>query len=270
MGKVITVAMHKGGAGKTTLLTNIVGAITVRQPEAKVLIIDTDGQANALKAFGGDTNNYTEGVHNIFLGTAEVEETVYELYENVHIIPALSEMDFLEFTLLLDEEKKQAPFNLLDNAIDKLKDKYDYIFIDTPPSMNLITGNALKVADHVIIPFQPEVYGVDGVVKIMATIQDLNETLGINIDILGIIGMKVDGRTDLHRMLLQDAKAFCQDSGLKMFDNTIPASIQYSNATAFEGLPATLVGKVPSNFVTPMYRLTEEIVTEIKRKETVQ
>jgi chromosome partitioning protein len=241
MGKVFTIAMHKGGAGKTTLLTNLVGGLSVQHPDKRFLIVDTDSQANALMAFGGSPQEFPTGVHNLFLGDRPVEDTVYKLMENIDIIPATDEMDFIEFDVLLDDERRNTPFDLLDEAIGRIKENYDYVFIDTPPSMNLITGNALKVSDEVIIPFQPETYGVNGIMKVLKTITDLNDSLDTNITVAGVVGMMVDRQTSLHNILVQDARKYCSDRGIKMFDTIIPKSIRFANATAFHGLPATMI-----------------------------
>ncbi|WP_214796520.1 MULTISPECIES: ParA family protein [unclassified Exiguobacterium] len=266
MGKVITVAMHKGGVGKTTLLSNIVGSIRKNKPEAKVLIIDTDGQGNALMSFGLSPADCDTGLHNVILDNEPLEECIYTIEDNLHIIPSTEAMDFIEVDVLLDDKLKDNAFGLLDKAIVELKENYDYIFIDTPPSISIVTGNALKVSDEVIIPFQPETYGVSGVEKIVATIDNLNESLGSKIHVLGIVGMMVDRRTDLHKILLQDAKAYSKSVGIPMFDTVIPKSIKFANATAYEGVPATLQKGRRHEIVEHYHTLTEELLEKLEAR----
>ncbi|OMI07685.1 hypothetical protein BVL54_19875 [Bacillus paralicheniformis] len=263
MAKVFTVAMHKGGAGKTSLLTNLVGGLTVKYPDKRILVIDTDSQANALMAFGGSPQEFPTGVHNLFLGDRDVKDCIYRLLDNVDIIPSTDEMDFIEFEVLLDEWRREEPFNKLDTAIEDIRDEYDYIFIDTPPSMNLITGNALKVSDEVIIPFQPETFGVNGIMKVLKTINDLNESLNSDIKVFGVVGMMVDSRASLHTMLVQDARKYCSERGIHMFDAVIPKSVRFANATAFEGLPATMVeseDRKRHHIVNAYYDLLDEML----------
>ncbi|PFW43822.1 ParA family protein [Priestia megaterium] len=263
MGKVFTVAMHKGGVGKTSLLTNIVGALNVTEPSKKILILDTDGQANSAMAFGLSTKKFETGTHNLFMQNKNIKECIYNISENIDLIPATDEMDFIEFDVLMDKDLRKEPFSLLDKAIEEIKDSYDYIFVDTPPSLSLIMGNALKIADEVIIPFQPEPFGVRGIKKIIETIAELGQAFEKKVKILGVVGMLVDRRTELHSVLLADARKFCDKNDIKMFETVIPKSIRFANATAFEGKPATMIEK-RHELIDAYYSLLEEILEEVK------
>ena len=129
--------------------------------------------------------------------------------------------------------------------------------------MNLITGNALKVSDEVLIPFQPETFGVNGIMKVLKTIGDLNESLNASISVFGVVGMMVDSRASLHDMLVQDARKYCAERGIHMFTTVIPKSVRFANATAFDGVPATMVEgdkKKRNHIVNSYYELIEEML----------
>ncbi|MEY8748921.1 ParA family protein [Alkalicoccobacillus gibsonii] len=240
MGKVITVAMHKGGVGKTTLITSLGGAITHMSKKAKILIIDLDGQANVTAAFGDKVESYDGTVEDIILNRRPAKECIHNLFKNIDVIPAGEDMDFIELDIFEEEALRSKPFYLLEEAIGELKNEYDLIFIDTPPSISLMLGNALTVADKVIIPFQPEVFGVKGLVRIIELIRKMNLRLGLNVDILGVVGMFYRKGTSLHSETVQQARQYCAVNDIHMFDTVIPQATRYSNAVSKEGLPATI------------------------------
>ena len=208
MCQVFTIAMHKGGAGKTSIISNLAGAIHTKNPDKKILLIDTDSQGNLAMSFGKEPKDYPNGVHNLFVKSANVRDCIYNVYDNIDIIPATDSMNFIEFDILLDDNLKQDPFGLLDNAIKEVRDDYDYIFVDTPPSLSLVTGNALKIADKVIVPLHPETYGVSGVNKIVETVKELRESFGNDMEILGVVGMKIKARSKSHKDTMLEAKHY--------------------------------------------------------------
>lgn len=259
MGHVYTVAMHKGGAGKTSVITNLAGVIAIKEPEKRVLIIDTDGQSNALMAFGKSPNDYPNGIHSLFVKSANVRDCIYNLRGNIDIIPATDDMNFIEFDILLDDNFKGDPFGQLDNAIAEIKDEYDYIFVDTPPSLNIVTGTALKIADKVIVPLEPETFGVSGVNKIIETVKELRDSFQNGMEILGVVGVKVKARSKSHKETMLEAKHYFKHTDVHLFEHSIKDSVIFPDSTRYNGLPATLVN--PRNkFVKEYFKLFDEMI----------
>ena len=238
MTEVYAISMNKGGVGKTSLVSNLAGAIS-KKMKKKVLIIDTDGQGNSSIAFGLNPSSYENTIYDVLLGNKEAESVIVSVDEYIDIIPANEDMNFLEFDILPDIQKYNNPFHLLKDGIQEVLNQYDYIFIDTPPSMGLVAGNVLTAANKVIIPFVPEIFGVKGLIRVVDAINDLKNRENPALDIVGVVGMMVDSRTTLHSEMLQQARKYCIEQGIPMFETIIPKSIRFANSTAYEGKPAT-------------------------------
>lgn len=263
MCEVYSVSMNKGGVGKTSLVTNLAGAIT-KQLKKKVLIIDTDGQGNSSIAFGLNPQDFENTVYDVFVNNKPASEVIVPINEYLDIIPANNDMNFLEFDILPNIKQYEQPFHLLKKALDEVKDSYSYILIDTPPSMGLVAGNVLAAADKVIIPFVPETFAVSGLVRIMEAIDDFKSRENPSLEVAGIVGMMVDSRTTLHTEMLQQARRYCLENDLPLFETIIPKSIRFANSTAFEGLPATLTD-YNNSIVKAYFELMKEVLLNGKR-----
>lgn len=256
MGDIIAISMHKGGVGKTSLISNLVGAL-VKKENKKILIVDTDGQGNLSTAFGLSAEPLEHTIYDVMVDDFPVEDVLLEIDENLHILPANSRMNFVEFDILPNLEHYTEPFNILNNILNKVKDNYDFIFIDTPPSMGLIQGNVLVASNKVIIPYVPEMYAVNGLIMIHKAIQQFSEDYNPHLEILGVVGMLVDSRTTLHQEMLQQARAYCHENNINMFGTVIPRSIRFASSTA-EGKPATWLDK-SNHLVHTYFNLLEEL-----------
>ncbi|MCP1146761.1 ParA family protein [Lysinibacillus endophyticus] len=265
MTEVYAVAMNKGGVGKTSLVSNLAGAISIKEKK-KILIIDTDGQGNSSIAFGLNPSEFENTIYDVLLGHTNVENVIVTVDDYIDIIPANEDMNFLEFDILPDIQHYDKPFTLLKRSIQGILHNYDYVFIDTPPSMGLVVGNVLTTADKVIIPFVPETFGVKGLIRIISAINDLKNRENPNLEILGVVGMMVDSRTILHSEMLQQARRFCLENELQMFETIIPRSIRFANSTAYDGKPATMT---PSSnpIVKAYFELLEEVFEYGKTKQ---
>jgi chromosome partitioning protein len=255
--EVYAISMNKGGVGKTSLVTNIAGAIT-RNLKKRVLIIDTDGQGNTSIAFGLNPQDFEDTVYDILVNDRPAEEVVISIDEYLDIIPANNDMNFLEFDILPHIHRYKEPFQLLKKVIDKIKGSYDYIFIDTPPSMGLVAGNVLAASNKVIIPFVPETFSVSGLVRVIDAINDFKSKENPSLKVSGIVGMMVDNRTTLHTEMLQQARRFCLENKLTMYETIIPKSIRFANSTAYEGKPATWTD-YNNPIVSAYFDLMEEV-----------
>jgi chromosome partitioning protein len=258
--EIYAVSINKGGVGKTSLATNLAGAITSKLKK-KVLIIDMDGQGNTSVAFGlKQPNNLEYTIFDVLLGEKKPQEVAWEANKNLHILPSNRKMDSFEFKILPYVNKKyNQPFHLLQSSVEKFVQNYDYVFIDCPPSMGLVTGNALALANKVIIPFAPEVFGVNGLMNIIEGVKDFKSEYNPELEITGVVGMMADSRTSLHGDLLAQARQFCYQNNIQMFDTVIPKSIRFASSTAYDGKPATLSdNKHP--IVKSYFTLLKEII----------
>lgn len=257
MCEVYAISMNKGGVGKTSLVTNIAGAVT-KKLKKRVLIIDTDGQGNTSIAFGLNPQDFEDTVYDILVNDKPAEEVIVSINEYLDIIPANNDMNFLEFDILPHIHQYKEPFQLLKKAIGKIKGSYDYIFIDTPPSMGLVAGNVLAASDKVIIPFVPETFAVSGLVRVIEAIDDFKSRENPSLKVSGIVGMMVDNRTTLHTEMLQQARRYCLENDLTMYETIIPKSIRFANSTAYEGKPATWTD-YNNPIVSAYFDLIEEV-----------
>ena len=265
MTEVYAVSMNKGGVGKTSLISNLAGAIS-KSEKKKILIIDTDGQGNSSIAFGLNPSEFDNTIYDVLLGYTGMENVIVRIDECVDIVPANEDMNFLEFDILPDIQKYDQPFHLLKRNMQEILNNYDYVFIDTPPSMGLVAGNVLTAANKVIIPFVPEIFGVKGLIRIIEAINDLKYRENPGLDILGVVGMMVDSRTILHSEMLQQARRYCLEHEIHMFETIIPRSIRFANSTAYEGKPATWTSSTNA-IVKAYFELMNEVFEYGKEKQ---
>lgn len=252
MGKVLGIMMNKGGVGKTSLATNLAALATLEGK--KTLIIDTDGQGNAALAFGLIPNDFAYTVADVFTGQMDFDGVITDLSRdkfgflnpglgNLDLAPANDDMNMLDFEILTKLDRYPNPFRLLVDAVAGIRDRYDLIFIDTPPAMGLVAGNVLSVADEIIVPFVPESFGVSGFIRIVEALAEFEEAQGIRVTIGGVAGMMFDSRTTLHHQMMEEAARYCAKKGIRLFKTVIPRSIRFPNATAYEKKPAVLVDR---------------------------
>lgn len=232
---VISILANKGGVGKTTITTNL--AALAAAEGYKTLIIDTDAQSNVSKSFGLAPKG--KNIHGVLTGLTDASEAILEVAPNLFVLPSSKEMSFLEFDILTKLKKYPDPFSLLKDAMESAPE-FDYVFIDTPPALGLVAGNVLAYSNQVIIPFVPEPYAVDGLKRVLESVSDFKEQLNPNLQIAGVIGMMVDKRTQLHKALLNQAEDYCQEQGLRLFNQYIFKSIKYANSVAFHKKPLVM------------------------------
>lgn len=240
MAEIIAVAMNKGGVGKTTLITNLASAVALTGK--KVLLIDTDAQGNSSMAFGLNPITFENTMYDIFVGDKKMSEVRVSICDGLlDFIPSNTDSDFLEFDILTNIHKYGDVQNLFKNALDEIKDEYDYVFVDTPPALGLIAGNVLSIADKVVIPFVPEDYAVQGLIKVIETVKRFKDKRNANLKIAGVVGMMIDKRTKLHGQRLDNAEAYCFSQGITLCNTIISRTIEYANATAYSKRPSVMV-----------------------------
>jgi len=230
MGKIISICNQKGGTGKTTTTVNLSAALG--ELGKKVLIIDVDPQGNATSGVGVNKNELENSVYDILLHKCTAEEAIISTsYQNLDIIPCNISLTGAEIELVgaLSRETR------LQKAIEPLREKYDYVFIDSPPSLGLLTLNALVASDKMIVPIQCEFYALEGVSQLMSTLGLITDGLNPNLEIEGVLLTMADFRTNLTTEVINEIRNYFKD---KVYNTIIPRNIRLSEAPS-HGKPIT-------------------------------
>lgn len=238
---IIAVNNNKGGVLKTTTVTNIAGVLANRK--MKVLIIDTDNQSNVALSFGKNPDNFRTTLYDVLVGGVPAEDAIQKVHKYIDILPSNTDLVSFEFDVIGDAKNYPEPFTLLKKAVNHLREQYDYILIDTPPSLSLMNGNVFSLADKVLIPFEPETYAMRSLVAVVKTIKDFKQELNPSIEILGILSTKVVHNSTLHIGIRQETRKFADTHGIPVLHTEIPRTVEYANAVGFDLTPITLLKK---------------------------
>ncbi|MBQ9960636.1 MAG: ParA family protein [Firmicutes bacterium] len=231
MGKAIAIFNQKGGVGKTTTNINLAACLAMRGK--KVLILDIDPQGNTTSGIGVSKKTLENTIYNILVDENfdPSDAIINTSVENLDLIPASVDLAGAEVELVQIEGRERA----LKNGLDKIKDQYDYIFIDCPPSLGLLTINSLAAVDSVLIPIQCEFYALEGVSQLVSTIDLVKKSLNPGLEVQGVILSMFDGRTNLSAQVVQEVKRYF---GGKVYSTVIPRNVRLAEAPSF-GLPIT-------------------------------
>jgi len=230
MGKVISICNQKGGTGKTTTVVNLSAALA--ELDKKILIIDVDPQGNATSGIGVNKNELENSVYDILLQKCSASDAIIsDIYPNLDIVPCNINLTGAEIELVGALSRE----NRLKKAIESLRDKYDYVFIDSPPSLGLLTLNALVASDTIIVPIQCEFYALEGVSQLMNTLDLIKDGLNPELSIEGVLLTMADFRTNLTTEVINEIQGYFKD---KVYETIIPRNIRLSEAPS-HGKPIT-------------------------------
>jgi len=234
MGKIIAFSNQKGGVGKTTSAVNVAAALGALG--YRTLLVDSDPQGNATSGVGINKKELKLSLYDVLIGRCEASAAVRETeFENLSVLPSSITLAASEFELI-DSENREGRMK---GALDSIRENYDYMVIDCPPSLGLLTVNALTAADGAVIPMQCEYYALEGLSQLMLTIRRVKQLYNPSLEITGILITMYNGRLNLSTMVLSELKKYYPD---KLFSTMIGRVVKLSEAPSY-GMPAIYYDK---------------------------
>ena len=253
MGRIIAVVNQKGGVGKTTTAVNLAAALT--EQGKRVLVCDFDPQANATSGFGIDKRKVSHTSYDMIIGEAAPADCVVST-RFADVIPSAADLAGAAVELIGMDRREQQ----LKKGLNALRDKYDVIFIDCPPSLEMLTLNGLCAADGILIPVQCEYYALEGLSDLMATLRSVKRRLNQSLDIFGVVLTMFDGRTNFSTQVAQEVRRHFPG---KVFTTAIPRNVRLAEAPS-HGLPVEAYDRSSRGAVA--YReLAEEVARKLER-----
>ena len=250
MGRIIAIANQKGGVGKTTTSINL--SASLAELGKKVLTIDMDPQGNTTSGLGIDKNQVENTVYELLLEEVSTDECIYtSVTEGLDVIASNINLSGAEVELISIENKEF----LLKEKINLLRDNYDYIVIDCPPSLNLLTINAMTTSDTVLVPIQCEYYALEGLSQLIHTIELIKERLNPDLEIEGVVFTMYDARTNLSLQVVENVKENLQQN---IYKTIIPRNIRLAEAPSY-GMPINLYDP-KSTGASAYQRLADEVM----------
>ena len=231
MGRIIAIANQKGGVGKTTTAINL--SASLASLGKKVLAIDMDPQGNMSSGLGVDKNEVEKTVYDLIIGNIGIEECIYEeVIENLDVLPSNIDLSAAEIELIGVDNKEY----ILRDEVNKVKEKYDFIIIDCPPALSMLTINAMTTSDSVLVPIQCEYYALEGLSQLIHTIELVQERLNPELEIEGVVFTMYDARTNLSLQVVENVK---DNLNQNIYKTIIPRNVRLAEAPSY-GMPINL------------------------------
>lgn len=225
MGKIIAVTNQKGGVGKTTTAVNLASCLGYKG--MNTLLIDSDPQGNATSGLGIDKSTIKASTYNCLVDDSKVHDAIIKTkYKNLSIIASNAELSAAEIELAYEDKREF----FLKKAIMSVQDEFDFIIIDSPPALGMLTINILSAANSVLIPIQCEYYALEGLSQLMSSVRMVKQRLNPDIEIEGVLATMYDGRTNLSIQVLDEVKKFFPD---KVYASVIPRNVRLSESPSF-------------------------------------
>ena len=249
MGRIIAIANQKGGVGKTTTSINLSACLSALGK--RVLAIDMDPQGNMTSGLGIDKDNVEYTVYDLIIGEADIKEVICkETLENLDVLPTNIDLSAAEIELIGVDNKEY----IIRDAVDKVKEDYDFIIIDCPPSLSMLTINAMTTADTVLVPIQCEYYALEGLSQLIHTIDLVKERLNPRLEMEGVVFTMYDARTNLSLQVVENVK---ENLNKTIYKTIIPRNIRLAEAPS-HGMPINMYD--PKSAGAENYRLLAEEV----------
>ena len=256
MGKCISIANQKGGVGKTTTSVNL--ASCLGSSKKKVLLLDMDPQGNATSGVGIDKDEVKYSVYDVLINNTPISDAIVKTdFENLWVCPSAIDVAGAEVEMV-EIEKREF---LLKNALETIKNNYDFIIIDCPPSLGLLTLNAFVASDSIIMPIQSEYYALEGLSQLTSTIRTVKKQLNPDIEIEGVLLTMYDVRTNLSMLVAEEVKKYYND---KLYKTVIPRNVRLSEAPSY-GQPINYYDK-SSKGCQCYLKLAKEVIKKNKKK----
>ena len=251
MGRVISVVNQKGGVGKSTTAINLSACLA--EKGKKVLAVDMDPQGNTTSGLGIEKDEQEITLYDILLGETDAKDAIiHEVYENLDLIPSNTDLAGAEVELVGLDDREY----MLKTAIDPLKDQYDFIILDCPPSLSILTINAMTASDTVLVPIQCEYYALEGLSQLIHTVDLVKERLNAKIEIEGVVFTMYDARTNLSMQVVENVK---NNLTQRIYQTVIPRNVRLAEAPSY-GQPITLYD--PKSAGADSYRrLADEVIS---------
>lgn len=252
MGRIIAIANQKGGVGKTTTAINLSSCLA--EKGKKVLSIDMDPQGNMTSGLGVDKDEISKTVYDLIIGEASIEDVICKgVSENLDILPTNIDLSAAEIELIGIDEKEY----IIKKEVEKVKNDYDFIIIDCPPSLSMLTINAMTTADSVLVPIQCEYYALEGLSQLIHTIELVQERLNPGLSIEGVVFTMYDARTNLSLQVVENVK---DNLAQNIYKTIIPRNIRLAEAPSY-GMPINQYD--PKSAGAESYRLlAEEVINK--------
>lgn len=249
MGRIIAIANQKGGVGKSTTAINL--AACLAEKEQKVLIVDIDPQGNATSGLGVSKDDVENTIYQVMLGTISADDAIQkDVFDNLDVLPSNVNLAGAEIELI-DVENREY---ILKNILYDIKDRYDYIVLDCPPSLSMLTVNAMTAADTVLVPIQCEYYALEGLTQLIHTINLVKRKLNPGLELEGVVFTMYDARTNLSLQVVENVK---ENLGQNIYKTIIPRNVRLAEAPS-HGLPINIYDSKSAG--AESYRLLAEEV----------
>ena len=249
MGRIIAIANQKGGVGKSTAAINL--AACLAEKEQKVLIVDIDPQGNATSGLGVSKDDVENTIYQVMLGTISADDAIQkDVFDNLDVLPSNVNLAGAEIELI-DVENREY---ILKNILYDIKDRYDYIVLDCPPSLSMLTVNAMTAADTVLVPIQCEYYALEGLTQLIHTINLVKRKLNPELELEGVVFTMYDARTNLSLQVVENVK---ENLGQNIYKTIIPRNVRLAEAPS-HGLPINIYDSKSAG--AESYRLLAEEV----------
>ena len=250
MGRIIAIANQKGGVGKTTTAINLSSSLA--SMNKKVLALDMDPQGNMTSGLGVGKDEVEKTVYDLIIGNAPINECIFkDALENLDMLPSNIDLSAAEIELIGVENKEY----ILKSEVEKVKDEYDFIVIDCPPALSMLTINAMTTADSIIVPIQCEYYALEGLSQLIHTIELVQERLNPKLEIEGVVFTMYDARTNLSLQVVENVK---DNLNQNIYKTIIPRNIRLAEAPSY-GMPINLYDPKSTGAESYML-LAEEVI----------